>query len=59
MIELTLLDVNGVALDSVRSGDAAALTAVRTYRPGDRLVIVTDQRELYVSVDAFLAPAYL
>lgn len=59
MIELTLLDANGVALDSVRSGDAAALTAVRTYRPGDRLVIVTDQRELYVSVDAFLTPAYL
>lgn len=59
MVELSLLDGQGEVLDRVRSAEAAALTAVRAYQPGDQLVIVTDQQELYVSVDAFVTPAYI
>ena len=59
MVELSLLDGQGEVLDRVRSAEAAALTAVRAYQPGDQLVIVTDQQELYVSVDTFVMPAYI
>ena len=59
MVELSLLDGQGEVLDRARSAEAAALTAVRAYQPGDQLVIVTDQQELYVSVDAFVTPAYI
>ena len=59
MVELSLLDGQGEVLDRACSAEAAALTAVRAYQPGDQLVIVTDQQELYVSVDAFVTPAYI
>ena len=59
MLELSLMDAGGRVLETARSADAAALTAVRTYQSGDQLVIETDQKELHVSVDAFLPPAYL
>ncbi len=59
MIALTLLAADGTVLGEARDKEAAALTVLRAYQPGDRLVVDTDQRELYISVDAFLSPAYL
>ena len=59
MVELKLLDGRGQVLARAKGERSVTLTAARTYEPGDRLELISDEPYVYASVDAFQLPAWL
>ena len=59
MKTLTLMNAAGQILEQATGVTAVSLTYERAYKPGDHLVMESDEPLVYAGVDAFLSPAYL